>query len=198
VVTMGSGMSPWYAAFLMRSHGMAAQELGVWLGIIFGGGGVAGILLGGYVSARWLPDSEQGQMRLCALMNAALMPLFALFLLLPEKHQALLSLVPLVAVSIFFIGPTFALLQRLVAEEMRATTLAVVMLLSNLIGMGVGPQIVGLLSDLLAPALGVDSLRYAMLTMSFVAFWTAHHFWAAGRTAGEDLALVARAVAAAR
>ena len=61
-----------------------------------------------------------------------------------------------------------------------ATALAIVMLLVNLIGMGIGPQIVGLLSDQLMPALGNDSLRYAMLVMSGVAPWAGYHFWQAG------------------
>jgi hypothetical protein len=78
-------------------------------------------------------------------------------------------------------------MQRLVAAEMRATTLAVVMLLANLIGMGVGPQVVGLLSDLLKPYLGIESLRYAMLIMSFVALWAAYHFWQVAKTVNEDL-----------
>src|SRR6185312_1856927 len=62
-----------------------------------------------------------------------------------------------------YVGPTFALLQRLVSDEMRATTLAAVMLVCNLIGMGIGPQTVGMLSDLLRPVAGADSLRYAFL-----------------------------------
>jgi hypothetical protein len=69
--------------------------------------------------------------------------------------------------------------------------MAVVMLLANLIGMGVGPQAVGLLSDLLMPALGIDSLRYAMLAMSFVALWSAFHFWRVGLTVDQDLSRIA-------
>ena len=70
---------------------------------------------------------------------------------------------------------------------MRATTLAVVMLLCSLVGMGMGPEIVGSLSDLLAPSLGNDSLRYAMLSMSLVSVWATVHFWRAGNTVRQDL-----------
>jgi hypothetical protein len=84
------------------------------------------------------------------------------------------------------------LLQRLVVDEMRATTLAVAMLLSNLIGIGIGPQVVGIFSDLLRPALGIDSLRYAMLAMSLVALWAAYHFWQVGKTVEEDLLVIER------
>ena len=185
--TLGSGLAPWYAAFMMRSHGMGTAELGVWLGLIFGLGGIAGTLSGGYVTARWFADDERGQMRLSAVAMAALVPCFVLFLLLPQKQAALLALLPLIVAGNFTFGPAFALLQRLVPDAMRATTLAVVMLLANLIGMGLGPQIVGVLSDWLSPSLGADSLRYAMLALSFLAFWAAYYFWQAGGTVREDL-----------
>jgi MFS family permease len=180
--TVGLGLAPWYAAFLIRSHGMGIATLGVWLGLIFAGSGIAGIGLGGYVCTRWFAEDERGQMRLSAVTVAAVVPFFILFLLLPSKALALGALVPLVLVVNFFLGPTFALLQRLVSEEMRATTVALVMLLANLIGMGVGPQIVGILSDELRTFAGGDSLRYAMLLMSLVALWAAWHFWQVGRT----------------
>jgi hypothetical protein len=70
---------------------------------------------------------------------------------------------------------------------MRATTLAIVMLLANLIGMGIGPEVVGVLSDRLKASLGADSLRYAMLVMSLVGVWAAYHFWRVGRTVEQDL-----------
>jgi MFS family permease len=187
LLTMGLGMAPWYAAFMMRTHGMGTAELGVWLGAIFGLGGIAGTLLGGYVSIRWFADNEQRQLRMSALMSASLLPCFVLFLMHPEKACSMASLAWLVLSFSFYVGPTFALMQRLVPEEMRATLLATVMLLANLIGMGIGPQIVGMLSDALMPTLGSDSLRYAMLIVSGLAVWAAYHFWCVGRTVQEDL-----------
>jgi predicted MFS family arabinose efflux permease len=188
---MGQGLAPWYAAFMMRSHGMGTAELGVWLGLIFGIGGFAGILFGGYVAATLLPDNEHAQVRFSAVSIGSLVVWYALFLLLPGKHMALMALAPLVAVFSFFLAPTFALMQRLVADEMRATTIAVVMLLANLIGMGAGPQIVGILSDVFAPMLGPDALRYSMLVMSLGSLWAALHFWLAGLSIREDLACLA-------
>lgn len=188
---IGLGLAPWYAAFLMRSHGIGTAELGIWLGLIFGFGGAIGISLGGYITSRWLAQDERAQMRLTALSVALLMPCFALFLLLPQKQHALAALLLLVMMMSFYAAPTFALMQRLVADEMRATTLAIIMLLANVVGMGIGPQIVGIISDLLQPAVGADSLRYAMLGTSFAAFWAAYHFWQAGRTIRADLLALA-------
>ena len=185
--TMLSGLGPWYAAFLSRSHGMTTSELGVWLGLIFGLSGMAGTYLGGYIAARFFARDERGQMRLTAMMVALLVPCFIAFLLVAGRVQALLALIPLVIVNSFFAGPAFALLQRLVPEEMRATTMALVMLFANLIGTGAGPQLVGIVSDVLAPTLGIESLRYAMLIVSFAAWWSAYHFWQVGRNVSEDL-----------
>jgi hypothetical protein len=53
--------------------------------------------------------------------------------------------------------------------------------------MGIGPQLVGIASDLLRPIFGADSLRYAMLATSSLALWTAWEFWQVARTVGEDL-----------
>jgi MFS family permease len=181
------GLSPWYAAYMMRTYGMGSAELGVWFGAIFSLGGIAGALLGGYVASRWFAGNERGQMQVSALAVAAIVPFFVGFLTLPDKHQALLSLAPLMIVFNIFLGPTYAVMQRLVPDEMRATMMAVVMLLANLIGMGIGPQVVGILSDLLAPFSRGNSLRHAMLAMSFIALWAGYHFWCVGRTVERDL-----------
>jgi MFS family permease len=185
--TMSLGLGPWYAAFMMRSHGMQTGELGLWLGLIFSCGGALSVLLGGYLANKWFLGDEPGQMRLSAVAVTSLVPCFVAFLLVPGRYQALSALAPLMIGLYVFTGPTYALMQRLVPDDMRATMMSVVMFLANLIGMGTGPQIVGALSDLWAPVAGPDSLRYAMLTTSFVAFGAAYNFWRAARTIREDL-----------
>lgn len=185
--TMWQGLGPWFAAFMIRSHRMGTTTLGVWLGLIFGIGGILGTLLGGFVASRWFARDERSQMRFSALMTVLLVPCIVVFLFVRRKDSALIALVPLIIVGNVFLGPSFAVLQRLVADEMRATTLAVVMLFANLIGMGVGPQLVGILSDALRSSLGNNSLRVAMLSMSFAGVWAAWEFWLIAGTIREDL-----------
>lgn len=189
--TLSLGLSPWYASFLARSHEMGTRELGLWLGLLYGAGGAIGTLLGGYVATRWFAGNERGQMRLCAVMILSVLPCYVLFLLVPSKAGALASFLPVAMLLNTFVAPSYALLQRLVADEMRATTLAVVMLFANLIGIGLGPQLVGLFSDLLQPAFGIDSLRYAMLAISALAICASYFFWKSGDTIEADLAIVA-------
>ena len=86
---LAAGLAPWYAAFMIRSHGMSTAELGLWLGIIFGLGGIGGTLLGGYVAARWFAVDERSQMRLTAIVVACLVPCCALFLSAPAKEPGI-------------------------------------------------------------------------------------------------------------
>jgi len=185
--TLWLGLAPWYAAFMVRSHGVATQELGVWFGLIFAVAGVIGVATGGYVAKRWFAGNERGQLRACAVAIAVVFPLFVVFLTVPGKVPAFMAFALLMAVAYLIFGPTFALMQRLVPQGIRATSLAVVLLFANLIGMGVGPQCVGLLSDLLAPRLGRDSLRVAMMMVALLALWSGAHFWRAGKTVEAEL-----------
>lgn len=186
--TVGSGLAPWFGAFLTRSHHMGTAELGLSLGLVFGIGGLSGVLCGGYVATRWFNNNERGQMRMSAITVALLTPCLFAFLTVPHKYQSLIALTPVAMAFSTFLGPTYAVMQRLVPSDMRATVVALVMVLVNLIGMGCGPQLVGILSDALAPATGTDSLRYAMLLMSLLTGWSGYHFWQVGRTIQVDLA----------
>ena len=64
---------------------------------------------------------------------------------------------------------------------MRAVASAVKMLCLNLIGLGLGPLVVGTRSDLLTPAYGEDSLSVALAYFTLVGFWDSLHFWLCGR-----------------
>ena len=198
VQLMSNGMNPWYAAFMIRTHGMSTAVLGVWMGLIFGIGGFFGAVLGGYIAGRWFESNERGQMRLSALTISSLFAWFSAFLLLPNATLALLMLIPLIITFAIFIGPTYALFQRLVIPEMRATSLAVLGLLTSVIGIGLGPLIVGVTSDLLQRRLGTNSLRYAMIAMSSINLWAGYHLWRIGRTVYTDLTAVEGAAVPAR
>jgi MFS family permease len=189
IYALGSGLSSWFGAFLARSHAMGMREAGLWLGLILSLGGTAGILAGGYLSTSRFAGGDRNQMRLSSLSAVLLVPSYAAFLLLPQKIPALLALIATVVCIFFSQGPAYALMQRLVPDRMRATTMGVVMLLVNLIGTGLGPQLVGMMSDSLRPWLGDSSLRWAMFAISWVALWAAYHFHRSAQTVEEDLAM---------
>ena len=79
-----------------------------------------------------------------------------------------------------YLGPSFALLQGRAPLRLRATWAAITLLCINLIGLGLGPTLVGVLSDALKPQFGEQSLRYALLIILCLAPWPVFHYWRAG------------------
>jgi len=110
--------------------------------LIAGVGGAVSLLLGRFVVNRWFAHNERGQMRLAAISIASTTPIYIGFLLAPQKELALLALFAQSAVYTLFSAPTYALLQRLVPDDMRATAWTVQLFLASLIGMGVGPIVI--------------------------------------------------------
>lgn len=185
--TMGLGLNPWYAAFLIRSHAMSMTDVGIVLGLTFGVGGIGGVLLSARLAGRKFAGNDQKQLRWCSLVAGSMGPIFIIFLFAPNKYLAVSSIIPYMFAFYYLLGPIFSLMQRLVPDDVRATSMSVVMLLANLIGMGVGPQIVGVVSDVFRPLFGADSLRIGMLLMSFTSLWASFHLWRAGSTIREGL-----------
>ncbi len=90
-------------------------------------------------------------------------------------------------VGLIYSAPTFAMVQGLARPSMRALATAIFLFIVNLIGMGIGPYIVGLLSDLLEPKTGIKSIRYALIIISASNIWAAIHYLIAARTLPEEL-----------
>jgi hypothetical protein len=79
---------------------------------------------------------------------------------------------------------------------MRALASAILLFVINLIGLGVGPQAVGVLNDLLAPAYGPAAVRYSLLIVGFMNVWASVHFLLGARTLAADLVRPERSAAA--
>jgi predicted MFS family arabinose efflux permease len=158
----------WSAPFLMRVHNLDTSEAGAWLGITTGVGGIAGILLGGLVTQRLARTDPAQMLRVPALTSALAVPFEVLFLTLPAASAPMMNL----AASFFrasMMGPVLAVTQALAKVRMRALATALVALVVNLIGAGLGPFTVGVSSDLLTPSVGPSAIRYALLVPTVIA-----------------------------
>ena len=123
-----------------------------------------------------------------AVATAIYIPFAFLLYLWPDGRTALLLSLPGSFLGGMYLGPTFAMTQSLVPPRMRATASAILLFIVNLIGLGLGPQAVGILSDLLHGSFGVESLRYAMLSVVVVfAAWSVVHYALAARSIRGDL-----------
>ena len=96
-------------------------------------------------------------------------------------------IIPAVAGTIY-LGPCLAMVQALVPLRMRTVASAILLFIINIIGLGLGPQMVGVVSDLLTDRFAIESMRYALFFTGFVNVWSAFHFYMAARNLKAELA----------
>lgn len=177
------GMSQWISAFFIRSHGLGLAAVGLYGGLAGGGGGIVGAIAGGLVMARLGPRDARWELWLPAAGYGLSAPFFAATFLWPGALGAfsLQFAATLVAAA----GGAVALsaIQSFAEPHRRATAIAIVLMLSSLVGLGVGPTAVGVLSDALSSATGDDSLRYALVISTAFLLWASVHFLFAARHA---------------
>jgi len=186
----GNGLLQWLPVFFIRVHHMATGELGTWLALNWGLGNALGTLAGGCLTRGTTLEPERRQLQLMTLIASVYVPINVLALVLPDHRVALGCLFVGAFVNALATAPAYALVQSLVPERMRATAVAVLFLLSNLIGLGLGPVVVGALSDGLSAHYGDEALRFALLACTPGYFLVALSYWKASRTVIADLALM--------
>jgi len=158
----------WSASFLIRVHHMTSGEAGAWLGMTLGVGGIAGTLCGGLVAQRLSRADPAWMLRVPTVSSALALPFAVSFLTLPAWIAPVLNL----GASFFgtaMLGPLWAVTQMLALVRMRAQAAAFVALVFNVVGAGLGPLAVGVLSDRLAGVFGPSSIRYALLAAAIIA-----------------------------
>ncbi|MFW6093201.1 MAG: spinster family MFS transporter [Pseudomonadota bacterium] len=185
---VGYGFVLWLPTFLIRSHGLSPTEIGLVLAIMTGVIGGLGTFSAGRLADVLAKRDERWRAWVVAAGKAGYVPLLAAVFLVDNLWLALgLYIVP-AFIGGFYLAPTFALVQGLVTLRMRALASSILLFILNIIGMGFGPQLVGVLSDLFAPLYGQESLRMALLVFTFINLWCALHYYLAGKTLKDDQA----------
>ncbi|MBM0106517.1 MFS transporter [Steroidobacter sp. S1-65] len=181
------GMAKWQPAFFVRSFGLQTGELGTWFSIIYGISGLLGTYWGGELASRYASNKEHVQLKAMAVACCAFGALLAGAYLSSSRYAAfgLIGLATLGGTMIN--GPLFATIQTLVPQQMRAVSVALILLFANLIGMGLGPLAAGALSDALRPMFGEESLRYVLLLLCPGQLWVGWHLWRASLTVRQSL-----------
>jgi MFS transporter, Spinster family, sphingosine-1-phosphate transporter len=181
------GLAQWKPAFFIRSFGLDTGAVGTWFAATYASGGLLGSFLGGELATRFAAHNESRQLKAMALVYCGLAVVSA-FMFLAAKPVTAFVLMTFTVICVTAVnGPWFATIQTLVPQRMRAMSIAILYLFGNLIGMGLGPLAVGILSDAYRPWAGDDSLRYALLTLCPGYFWGAWYFWRGSVTVGRDL-----------
>jgi MFS family permease len=198
-LSLGAGLSSFNAyailsffpSFLVRSHGMNLAEIGVYLGIIIGVSTGIGYVGGGYVADKiGVVDRKRSMQAVAVSLLVAWVFMFPLYLLGNPYMVIALFFLPSM-LSNCYLPTAFAQTQSLVGVRMRSVASAILLFVINIIGLGFGPQVAGILSDYLSVTQGTESLRYSLLIIGAITGpWTAWHFFVAARYIETDLARV--------
>lgn len=184
----GYAVLAWGPTFLARVHGMTSGEIGVWVGLITGLGGALGAYLGGRLTDRLSTRDVRWTMWIPALVSLLGVPFAIPFLLLDDRRLALAAFLPFYLLGAMYVGPLWSMAQSLVKVRMRALASALLLFILNLVGLGLGPLVVGFLNDLLGPELGAEAIRYSLLAVTLVGGLASLFFWLGGRHYAQDLA----------
>jgi len=188
------GVGNWYAAFLMRSHGMNVARAGTILAICTVIGGAAGTYFGGMLSDRLAARRHDSRYYLWVPAVSLIVgfPLSQGVLFFDDTSIVIALLSPVVMCSAAYLAPSITATYGLVGIRERALASAVLLFVINLIGLGLGPLFAGFASDQLrqmflerglsqAEALG-EGLRWSLRIIVAVNLWSAAHYFIATRT----------------
>jgi len=192
-----AGLFSFAGSFFLRTHHLTLPQVGLLLAVFYGTLGAIGTILCGRLAEKLGRRDESWLPRFCALANVLAALAVPLLALSPSLPAAVIGLGLYAVATTGTYGPLLAMLQSSVGARMRGTVTAIFYFLSYLLGSGSGPFMIGTLSDWLAPGLGADSLRYAILLAGVLYAWGALHFWLAARNYKNDIE-VARRIDAAR
>ena len=206
IVLVGYGVAAFLPSFLIRRHGLDLGEVGLIAGLVSGAGAGAGTLASGFAVDRlggrdvrlysWLPA--------VAVLVAA--PCFILGFWIDIIWLSTLLLTIGTGAIYTYIAPTFAQLHNMMEARMRATAASIMYLIINLVGLGIGPPLIGTISDHMTrvvltgaggtatagQCLGASAtlpacqgaagagISYALMIVSVLLVWAAAHFWIAG------------------
>ncbi len=185
---VGYGLGQWMPAFFIRIHEMGIAETATYFGLVLGVASAIGTFLGGNLADRFSKWEGRVYAWLPATGVMLAFPFYVAAMFSGNPYVAIVILVVPSLLNSLWLGPAFGTIQNIAPTRMRALASAMVLFVLNIIGLGLGPFFVGVLSDALVSVYGIDSLRYAILFATVAYFWAGAHFLLAARTIREDTA----------
>jgi MFS family permease len=159
------GMGNFTTLFLMREKGMTLSEIAVWYALVVGIGMGAGIFVSGRVIDRFTHRSRQAYALVPAASLALAIPFYLAFVWAPSWPLSLLFLTGPMFLNYFYFTSAVALVQEEVRPDQRVMSSALLLLVMNFIGLGLGPTYVGAASDFFRAGYPDNSLQIALYTL---------------------------------
>lgn len=176
-LSYGKGL--WTISFFIRSHGFSTTEAGIAMAVALGLSGVIGTWLGGKMADVFGVRDRRHILTMPAIGMAVAAPILFMGYWAEDWRVAVaLLIVPTILNSAYY-GPAYGCVQGLVRPEARAIAASLVVFGQNLIGLGLGPLLFGVLSDSLQPIAGVESVRWVLYGAAWLGLIPAFFFWRA-------------------
>ena len=156
------GLNNWAPSLLARLHGMKTSEIGFSLGLIFGIGGALGTFVGGFLTDYFGKADKRNYLKIPAYAILISIPFACGAIFFKDNVYSLICLSGCSFLYSMYLGPSIAVAHSLVPASLRAISSAILFFVLNLVGLGFGPLMVGMISDMLAPSLCTESLRWAL------------------------------------
>ena len=159
------GLGNFTTLFLMREKGMALGEVALWYALVVGVGMSAGIFVSGRVIDRFTRKSKLAYAMAPIISLALAIPFYVGFVWAPTWPLALTFLIGPTFLNYFYLSSAVALVQEEVRPEERVMSGALLLLVMNFIGLGLGPTYVGAASDYFRASHPHNSLQMALYTL---------------------------------
>jgi MFS family permease len=164
IITYGAGN--FTTLLLIREKGMTLRQIAVYFALVVAIGMGGGIFASGWAIDRFTRHSKQAYALIPAVALALGAAPFLAFVWAPSWPMALAFLLGPTFFNYFYLSSCVALVQAEVAPHQRVLSGALLLLVMNLIGMGVGPTFVGALSDALHASHPHHSLQIAFYALA--------------------------------
>jgi predicted MFS family arabinose efflux permease len=160
------GISNFATLFLMREKGMQLNEVAIYYALVVGIGMSAGIYVSGRLIDRFAGRTKAAYAFIPAVSLLLALPFFLAFAWAPDWKLALLFLTVPTFLNSFFLPATVTFIQGEVRPDERVISGALLLLVMNFIGLGLGPTYVGMASDFFRPSHGVHALQTAFYALA--------------------------------
>jgi len=143
----GYGLVGFSPLFIQYVHGYSAGETAIMFMAPVGLAGTFGAFLGGFLTQRASLKSETAATWVPGIAFLLCFPLFAIAFFMKQHSLMLVAFMCAAVLQYFYLGAQYNIAQAVVSTRSRATSVAVLLFIVNLIGYGLGPPLVGLLAD---------------------------------------------------
>ncbi len=175
--SLALGTAVWAAPFYERTYGWGPAQYGIIQGLVLLLIAPVGLAFGGWLAERWAREGrDDANMRVVVLATVAHMPFAIAYALMPSPYLALAAASLNSVLILIGVGPQNAALQVIVPNEMRGQVTALFLFLFTMIGFGIAPTVVALLTDYvfrdeLKLRYSIASLHAVLAPLAAFVFW---------------------------